>query len=331
MLSKLFQRMDNKVERVIAKCFDVIGVQGFLLSNKKGAAILCYHGLTIEGSKKLNMRHYSVKSIEEHFKMFKKYFNVISVQDYFQRKFDDSKFNIAITFDDGYRNNLRYLFPLVEKFKLPVSIYCTGVIELGYDYLWADFVDIVSYYSEKLEIEINNVYFKKVKNKYINIEGLRLQDYIKREGDFSLKKKVFTIFDDFPNIIKENQIDEYWQLMSENEIRKISKSNLITVGSHGYFHNNLANISSNEVKWELNASKEYLEKLTQKEVKEIAYPDGSYSPEIINLAEENGFLYQLVLDYNIKLDKLDNRIENRKGMYPVYSDINQVIEINNLL
>lgn len=81
--------------------------------------------------------------------------------------------------------------------------------------------------------------------------------------------------------------------MSDKEIRIASESLGIMLGSHGFLHNNLANILLPDATDELLKSKNYLENLIQKPVNSLAYPDGSYSRELIDEAYKIGFWFQL--------------------------------------
>jgi peptidoglycan/xylan/chitin deacetylase (PgdA/CDA1 family) len=324
-------RVINKSSRIINDSFFKLGIEKLLL-NKKGSAILCYHGIDLHGNKQLNMRFFSKNSLENHFIYFKKHFNVISVQDYFLGKFDDNKFNLAITFDDGYKNNFKYLIPLAEKYRVPVSIFVTGINNTPYNFLWADFIDIVSKYSKLQKIEIDNILFVKKRNIYTNSDNISIQKLIKEKGDWNFKETLFrALINEFNMITKKHNLDDYWQLMNDDEIKKASKSDFITIGSHGYFHNNMDKIPISLAEEELLNSKKYLENLTQQPISEIAYPDGAYSREIIKVCSDLGITKQLALNYMHSEDKTDFRIINRHGIYPVYSDYYQISNIPNLL
>jgi peptidoglycan/xylan/chitin deacetylase (PgdA/CDA1 family) len=115
---------------------------------------------------------------------------------------------------------------------------------------------------------------------------------------------------------KDTQNEEYWKLMTDSQISTLRNSDLISIGSHGYFHNNLGNIPLVDAINELILSKKYLEKLLQKEVFSLAYPDGSYNEALLNEAYNIGFKQQLAADQF--LGDYENEypfIKNRSGLY----------------
>ena len=98
----------NKYNRTFLDVLFRIGFKGEITS-KKGAAILCYHGVDLFGNKKYNMRFISKKSFEKQLIFFKKHFNVISVDDYHQQKFMLNKLNIE-KFLSVFLNNRLNIF-----------------------------------------------------------------------------------------------------------------------------------------------------------------------------------------------------------------------------
>jgi len=113
----------NKFKRGIKKLKWIKNDIGFSLGVKNltipkaGNRILVYHGVTKDAFTGYNARFISTKNFENQLVYFKKNFNVISLNDFVDSKFSSSKFNIALTFDDGYRNNLREVLPLLNKYK----------------------------------------------------------------------------------------------------------------------------------------------------------------------------------------------------------------------
>jgi peptidoglycan/xylan/chitin deacetylase (PgdA/CDA1 family) len=329
-MGNLVDKIINKYNRTFLDVLFRIGFKGEITS-KKGAAILCYHGVDLFGNKKYNMRFISKKSFEKQLIFFKKHFNVISVDDYHQQKFMLNKFNIAITFDDGYKNNYKFVYPLLIKYGIPASIFITGLNNTPYNFLWADMLDIFYIHSDKNKLEFSGIEFEKSNFEYISEHGTSLKKLIKYNGGFAFKQLVIEeLFSEFTHIINNNPIDDYWELMTDKEIQEISTSKLISIGSHGYYHNNLANIDLKEALEEVILSKKYLENLVQKPISEIAYPDGSYSRELVTEIDKIGIKKQLVLEYLHTEDQIDNDVICRHGVYPVYTTSFQLSEIPDL-
>lgn len=333
-MKSISSRISNKLNRTFTDIVFKTNLEQIIFSNKKGAVILCYHGVDLNEDKRFNMRFFSNKTLERHFYYLKKYTNVISIQDYFEQRWDKNKLNVALTFDDGYRNNYLYLKPLVEKYELPVSIYISGLNNTPYKFLWADFADLVLYFTKRDAFVLGNQEFRKDTNgNYLNKEGLTPKLKIKEVGNWEYKEEFFKLFEsEFQEIQNKPELKDYWQIMSDEEIQSCSKSPYISIGSHSFYHNNLDNISLLDAKQELIDSKSYLENLTQQPITELAYPDGAYTEELALYGnQELGFDKQLALSFRFKDDGNKSFMRSRTGLYPVDSIPNQLRQIDPIL
>jgi len=113
--------------------------------------------------------------------------------------------------------------------------------------------------------------------------------------------------------------------MSFSQIKSLADHPLFNVASHGFYHNNLASISLANAKKELIDSKEFLEKITEKEIYIIAYPDGSYSKDVTKIAREVGYKKQLLVAYNNPQEKDIPDLVERFTINPYISSHNQVL------
>jgi peptidoglycan/xylan/chitin deacetylase (PgdA/CDA1 family) len=130
----------------------------------------------------------------------------------------------------------------------------------------------------------------------------------------------------FKDNIKEK---DYWLQMTQDEIRKLSASPFVTIGCHGYYHNDLSKISVNDAHNELVNAKRFLENITGKEINAIAFPYGSYTREVVAKAKLAGYNKLLATDFLFQEDYNDPYMRDRLTINPYISLNNQMIAIIN--
>jgi peptidoglycan/xylan/chitin deacetylase (PgdA/CDA1 family) len=313
----MINRIQNKLHRELLGLKFSTGL--YKIFPKGDNKILMYHGISKIENNSMNFRHIEANVFEQHLKFLKKNTHVISVEDYFEQKFLKGKPNVAITFDDGYLNNYTYAFPLVEQYQTPATFYITGLNKTAHHILWPDFHDLMVQVCKFSEISCKGKTFSRngadQKRPYVaGNDNENFHEFLKKLS-FAEKMEVLEFYTQGTDILNKESFFEYWKLVSDEQIIEMSKGKYTSIGSHGMLHNNLGLINVQEAEQELYESKNYLEALTQKEMKSIAYPDGSYSREVVEIAKNLGFTYQLAVNYLFNEDKKDNNILDRIGLY----------------
>lgn len=98
------------------------------ISNKRGLIILMYHSTP---KHKSNYAYATQESFfREHVAFLHEYFKVLSMEDarhFFEgtQPASTTQPMVAITFDDGYRNNMEVAGPILRQYKLPFTIFLT--------------------------------------------------------------------------------------------------------------------------------------------------------------------------------------------------------------
>jgi peptidoglycan/xylan/chitin deacetylase (PgdA/CDA1 family) len=118
------------------------------------------------------------------------------------------------------------------------------------------------------------------------------------------------------NFQQKKDLADYWELMTDDEICAASRSKNITIGSHGFYHNNLGSLSTANAVDEVMLSKKYLEQTIQKEVTSIAFPDGSYTTSLNDALYSNGITCQYLVDYRYNDAGQRSYTFDRFGLYP---------------
>ena len=90
-------------------------------------------------------------------------------------------------------------------------------------------------------------------------------------------------------------------VITAKQIKDITKSNLITIGSHGVTHSNLLLIDQETAKLEIANSKKDLESILGSKVKLLSFPYGGYNAGHTEMARESG--YEKVFTVEPKCDE----------------------------
>ncbi|QKJ29917.1 polysaccharide deacetylase family protein [Mucilaginibacter mali] len=324
----LAQKIQTKVRRNAVHLYRDIrhgmGLDAGFYQGVKGSRILTYHGICLDDHTRFNTLFLTLKTFERHLQYYTKHFHILSLQDYYDQKFHPDKFNVCLTFDDGFANNYKYVLPLLEKYRVPATFFITAIRQAGYDILWNDFLSIVSKYGPARIGIKDGVFVKDRVNRYYDTNtGIRLADSLRKVG---FEQKVVVMGELYPLApFRENAKDEdYWLQMTEEQIKQMSASPYVTIGSHGYYHNDLANISLEKSIIEIKQSKTYLENIIQKSVDSFAFPYGSYDPDVVNTCINAGYDKLLLLDSLFEQDKENPAMHERFVINPFISVNNQM-------
>jgi peptidoglycan/xylan/chitin deacetylase (PgdA/CDA1 family) len=163
---------------------------------------------------------------------------------------------------------------------------------------------------------------------FINEDNsLTLPTYIRRssKSGYAEKEELLSQLLNIYDIRRNKELEDYWQLMTDDQIRKASLSSNITIGSHGFFHNNLGALSNIDAVAEVTLSKNYLEQIIQKPVTTIGFPDGSYTEQLNDSLYKEGFTHQFVVDYRYNDSGKRDFTYHRVGLYPNMGNTHKMV------
>jgi peptidoglycan/xylan/chitin deacetylase (PgdA/CDA1 family) len=327
LIGRAYQKIVRESGSLIRQTGGMAGMYNQQYRNASGGRIVVYHGICRKDHTRFSPTFLELQTFEAHLQFFKKHFKVVSLEEYFENK-ASSQFTVCLSFDDGLANNLNYVLPLLEKYQLPASFFITGVREAGYDILWNDFLNIVTKYGPlKLEFK-EKLYTKNRFGRYVDDTGTALAEYL-RARDFSAKKEMMELLTPLAGFRNNQSDEEYWRLLNDEQIFTLSQSPWVTIGSHGYYHNDLAQIDTALARKELVSSKQYLERITGKDIKAIAFPYGSYSSEVRDAAINAGYTQLLGTESLLREDEGKNFIKSRltvNPFIPVHAQMQAIIK-----
>ncbi len=324
IFEKIFSKLSRKITHLQRDISGMLGIHHTFFRSARGSRIIIYHGVCHENATRFNTLFVTEKAFEDHLRFYKKYFNTVSLDDFYQKKFVNNKFNICLTFDDGFANNYKYVLPLLEKYDIPAIFFITAIRKEGYNILWNDFLTISSITGPQ-KLVFNNEKFSKQKGRtYISELTKKTLAETLRSSGFDEKKKLMELMEPYASFEEGNAIEDYWLQMSVEEIREAACSLLITIGSHGFYHNDLGRIPAQDMYWELKESKLFLENIIQKQITQLAFPYGNYSADTIEQAAKAGYEQLLAAEFLYQGDANNVMLRERMGVNPFISTTNQM-------
>ena len=289
----------------IAKAFYHVGSIASLTPIQKvlpiGSGILMYHRILPASEMQNNFSGITVslEMFERQLKWLSNNKQIISLDTLISLK-DEKQIctSVVLTFDDGYKDNLTYALPLLEKYKAPATIYITNRFYKGDSEMWWEELNHILLSHKKLNIEFQNKRLSfelnspsQVDKSYKTLRALFVS------LNYGEQKKLLSVLRGQLNPLSFNNL-----ILDSNEIEFLSKSPLITIGAHTTNHVVLSRQSEEESFTEMTDSRKDLENLIKKEVKHFAYPFGSLnevSAREIKLAEKAGFKTATTTTYGL--------------------------------
>lgn len=200
-----------------------------------------------------------------------------------------------ITFDDGYRDNFLFAYPVLRHENLPAIFFIATGITTTRTLGWWDLIPYLIKKTERPILESEGQRFQLPLERTIAIRfhidkmksgwAIPADDYVHR----------LSVACETP-LPEPRYQDE--QLMTWEQIREVSRGG-ISIGSHTHHHKVLANIDATSQLQEMKKSKEILENELGEGVNSIAYPVGGpehFTEESMSIAAQCG--YQLGFSFN---------------------------------
>ncbi|MBF8964692.1 polysaccharide deacetylase family protein [Pontibacter sp. FD36] len=191
--------------------------------------------------------------------LIKQKFNFLTINDLERIVNNEMQFpksSVLLTVDDGWQPNEQNIVEIAAKYEVPVTIFVsTQAVEEG-AYWW-------SYVNKSIK---NNSKNRVATLKQLpNVERLAIVEKLKK----------------YANIPRE--------AMTVEQIKRISRSSVVTIGGHTHSHPILVNCEDAELYHEISFSKKKLEKWINKEVSYFAYPNGDYGQREVRALKEQGY------------------------------------------
>jgi peptidoglycan/xylan/chitin deacetylase (PgdA/CDA1 family) len=245
-----------------------------VIARRQGCGrILMYHGVAPQGTAALAAQ---LRYLARHFK-------VVSLGTILDRIMNGSyplADEIVLTFDDGLRNNLTVVYPLLRELQLPATMFvCPALVE-SREWLWNHemrcrlqmlAIPDLAELRMKLLTPGTTVDATIEWMKTLPLQQRRMAEAIIRQATAGFQ----------PTAAQKEAFD----VMNWNDLRSLD-CNLITVGSHTLSHPILTKLSGQEIEAEILESRRCLEQRLERKVDLFCYPNGAYDRRAYQLVQK---------------------------------------------
>jgi peptidoglycan/xylan/chitin deacetylase (PgdA/CDA1 family) len=253
--------------------------------------ILGYHKVSPERHPFFAPVHPDV--FEQHMRFLNRCYRVMSLQELVARSAqgDVPERAVAITFDDGYRDNYDYAFPILQKYRFPATIFvATGAIGTG-KLIWHDRVFDAFRFATVERARLNDA---AVPELILNTGEARTRSLevtlARAKCLFGQERQAF--IDDIDCKLRPDLLPgEEQRMLTWDQIRVMQNAGM-EFGSHTVSHTILARLPKREMIQEVTASKEELSSRLGTPVLSFAYPNGKtadYNEEVKSVLRECGY------------------------------------------
>ncbi|RMG39731.1 MAG: hypothetical protein D6719_12655 [Candidatus Dadabacteria bacterium] len=222
-----------------------------------------YGGLTV-----------AVERFEEQIKQVAACYRPISIEEAIF-KLEKGKLHersVVVTFDDGYRDNLTHALPVLERYRVPATIFVAPALIDRVAPLWWYEIEECLKQLARLSFDWQGKRYHwnliEAKDKYKAADEL---DALFKSLDFKSQLKLMDTIRG--RMLRPARTDQL--LLSWEEIKELDKHPLITIAAHTVNHAVLSRETTESLYFELKQSKLRLEEELKRPVNYMAYPYGT--------------------------------------------------------
>ncbi len=272
--------------------------------------IFCYHRVIPKEVALSQMVHRALfvtpETFDRHIRWMRQQGEIVSHKNIFTK---NNNLKFVITFDDGWKDNFTFAFPILKKYNAPATVFITtDNINTG-RLFWSEEIGLQIRSSNK-NIENKKMILRNEIKLILKIREVKEKVHFFEESDdvSYLLDRLIECIKHVPSTARDNVMRSVIRslylnlevdpesipqnmLLSWDDIRIMAQGG-VEFGSHTHTHIFLDRVSRERINYELRLSKAILEERLGKEIDSFSYPNGLYKGQYIQSSiAENGYKY----------------------------------------
>ncbi len=268
---------------------------------KDDLVILLYHGVTdsqSHGIENYSAKHLQVDEFARQIEYVSKNCNVLSIDDIVTRTRNNEPFGeyaVAITFDDGFRNNYTTAAPVLEKFGVPAVFYISSGIVNSTIMFWVDILEDCLNLSKKdrITVQLDNSVEFLLREDSEKIQALKAIKSFCKKSNEETKNRILAQVQEQTGVTASVDHASNYEKISWSELRAMNSSDLFTIGGHSMYHDILSALPPEKMASDVELSIRLLEYNLNQQITHYSYPEGQenhYNEMVIDKLKELGIV-----------------------------------------
>ena len=262
--------------------------------------ILLYHGVTNVpsfGIENHSGKHCGLENFAAQMSYVREKCNVLSIHEVVEHYLNKHPFPenaVAVSFDDGFRNNVTVAAPILKGLQIPAVFYLsTGFIGTG-KMFWVDRLEDCINRCKIKSITVDMGGEKKtlsLSEPVLKIETLTtIKNYCKNTNNAD-KDRIINLVSEATGIRPEIKLSENYMIMNWDDVNQLNADPLFTIGGHSVNHNILTALPDSEMQREILKSIDELKVRLKQNIEHFSYPEGQshhYNSRVIGFLKDMG-------------------------------------------
>lgn len=272
--------------------------------HRSDVTILMLHGVMdkVQSSSWEPLRpQLSRRALDDALQILSRYYQFVSLSDAVEMVAGRQPvrfYSLALTFDDGYRNNLTQALPVLQQYGVPATFFIVpGHIEQRTPF-WFDRLDYALQHADVdgRQISIGNatICFQGKDRRQLKESYRALRQAAKAmPQDLEMQREIdalsLSLEQESGRRLANICEDDGWSaILSWTDVRT-ALAQSVTIGSHTVDHLRIALVSTDVARDQLQRSKEMIEVQTGQPCRYFCYPNGSATSTVAALARQCGY------------------------------------------
>jgi peptidoglycan/xylan/chitin deacetylase (PgdA/CDA1 family) len=249
------------------------------------SVVLMYHGVPAEGAAGV-----TGEVFERHILFLKRHFAFVSPQDVEHKRESTDACRVVLTFDDGFRNNVAVVAPILRKYQVPALFFVSSRHAIPGKYLWFSYLWAVEEHFRGAGFSFRGTFFD------MSVAGRQRSIGLLRQILLSLAPHPAAMYqaieEELPRLedfVSKRELADRYAGMTVEQVAELSADPLFSIGAHTVDHPFLTKCEPAEALRQVRENRAWIQAACERSCDAIAYPGGDYSGAVVAACREAGF------------------------------------------